>query len=265
MKESIFNYFDSIKTNDHIAHVCSMASVRYEIGARFIADGLRNDQRCVLLSENGFSPDLLSRVQLYKIDVEKYKKNNRLKHVNFNSEYKSKTNPEELVSFIEKILGGGKKNKTTRLIISREFTPLQYNQKNNLSLEANLSQLTLNSNVTTLNQFDVDRLNARQLLNIFKTHPVIIENENVYRSPFYTDPDNIIQKIDNETNCFDRLTQQEIIVLTGIVNGKSNRDIAENLSISVRTVETHRYNIMKKTGTGSIVELIKLAIKNGLF
>jgi len=204
-------------------------------------------------------------VQLYKIDVEKYKKKNKLKQVSLNSEEITENDPEKIVSFIEKRLGNVKGDTTIRLIISREFAPFHYNRKHHLNLEANLSLLTLNSNIITLNQFDVDRLNARYLLNIMKTHPVIIEEETVYRNPFYIKPDNIIQKISNETNCFDKLTQQERVVLTGIVNGKSNRDIAENLSISVRTVETHRYNIMKKTDTGSVVELIKLAIKNGLF
>jgi len=50
--------------------------------------------------------------------------------------------------------------------------------------------------------------------------------------------------------------------LTLIVAGLSNVKISKELSISVKTVETHRANIMKKLGAHSVVELIKLTIKN---
>ncbi|MEQ8425295.1 MAG: LuxR C-terminal-related transcriptional regulator [Cyclobacteriaceae bacterium] len=44
----------------------------------------------------------------------------------------------------------------------------------------------------------------------------------------------------------------------------TNRQIAEELFISERTVETHRKNIFKKTGTSSLVGLIKFAYANNL-
>ena len=47
------------------------------------------------------------------------------------------------------------------------------------------------------------------------------------------------------------LSEREIEVLTGIVNGFSNKEIAESLNISVHTVVTHRKNITAKTGIRS--------------
>ncbi|MDP2275032.1 MAG: LuxR C-terminal-related transcriptional regulator [Archangium sp.] len=52
-----------------------------------------------------------------------------------------------------------------------------------------------------------------------------------------------------------RLTQRELEVVMLATSGLSNKDIADHLSISFRTVEVHRRNAMRKTGTSNIVEL----------
>jgi two-component system response regulator NreC len=49
-----------------------------------------------------------------------------------------------------------------------------------------------------------------------------------------------------------------------LANGKPNREIGKLLSISVRTVDTHRSNILKKLGFKTNAELVKLAIAEGL-
>jgi DNA-binding NarL/FixJ family response regulator len=60
------------------------------------------------------------------------------------------------------------------------------------------------------------------------------------------------------------LTDREKEIVKLIAKEYSNRDIAEELFISERTVETHRKNIFKKTGTTSLVGLIKFAYANNL-
>jgi DNA-binding NarL/FixJ family response regulator len=64
-----------------------------------------------------------------------------------------------------------------------------------------------------------------------------------------------------ETSALDTLTKREREVLTLICDGKANKDIAELLFISVRTVEHHRQMVMKKAGVKSVADLIKRAIK----
>ena len=59
------------------------------------------------------------------------------------------------------------------------------------------------------------------------------------------------------------LTTREKQVLTLVAEGKKSKDIAELLSISIRTVEHHRANIMKKTQIKNTAELIKYAIQKG--
>jgi len=56
------------------------------------------------------------------------------------------------------------------------------------------------------------------------------------------------------------LTQREREVLQGIVAGKPNKVIADELGISVRTVEAHRARVMEKTGTATVAELVQTAI-----
>jgi two-component system response regulator NreC len=60
------------------------------------------------------------------------------------------------------------------------------------------------------------------------------------------------------------LTPRESEVLTLIAQGYTNRQAADILSISVRTVESHRANIMGKLGLHSRVELVRYAMKHGL-
>ncbi len=56
--------------------------------------------------------------------------------------------------------------------------------------------------------------------------------------------------------------EREVLVL--IAEGLMNREIAEALTISVKTVETHRENIMNKLSLHSRTELVKYAIRKGL-
>jgi len=58
------------------------------------------------------------------------------------------------------------------------------------------------------------------------------------------------------------LTKREMQVLEGILNEKPSGDIAKELWISKRTVESHRRNIMLKTKSRTLVGLTKFAIQN---
>jgi len=59
----------------------------------------------------------------------------------------------------------------------------------------------------------------------------------------------------------ERLTRREREVLTGVASGLSNRLIAEQLSISPRTVEIHRANMLNKMDLGHTSEAIRIAIE----
>lgn len=60
------------------------------------------------------------------------------------------------------------------------------------------------------------------------------------------------------------LTEREMEILRNVVEGHTNKEIAGKLSISIRTVDSHKNNIMHKLKVKSSVELVKYAIKNNL-
>ncbi len=66
------------------------------------------------------------------------------------------------------------------------------------------------------------------------------------------------------TNPLDLLSSREREVLQSIAEGKTNKEIATNLSLSVYTVDGHRTRIMEKLGLHSIGELVRFAVRNGL-
>lgn len=63
---------------------------------------------------------------------------------------------------------------------------------------------------------------------------------------------------------YESLSEREKEIFTWIAKGYSNKEIADSLIISVKTVETHKSNLMEKLGMRTRPELIKFAIKRGL-
>ena len=59
------------------------------------------------------------------------------------------------------------------------------------------------------------------------------------------------------------LTRRENEVLECIVAGCTNKQVAENLNISLKTVEAHRANVMNKLGVNRAASLLKLALTHG--
>jgi len=66
---------------------------------------------------------------------------------------------------------------------------------------------------------------------------------------------------DRETSS---LSRRELEVLVRIAEGSTNKQIADRLGISVRTVETHRENLMRKLGVQGTAALTKWAVSRGL-
>ena len=60
------------------------------------------------------------------------------------------------------------------------------------------------------------------------------------------------------------LTPREAEVLRFLSAGFSNKEVARRLTVSVRTVETHRLNLRRKTKTGRLKDLVQLARQIGL-
>ena len=63
----------------------------------------------------------------------------------------------------------------------------------------------------------------------------------------------------------EKLTPREQQVLERIVNGRLNKQIADDLGISIKTVEAHRASIMDKTASGTVADLMRVVVKSELY
>ncbi|HEY0653009.1 MAG TPA: response regulator transcription factor, partial [Chryseosolibacter sp.] len=62
----------------------------------------------------------------------------------------------------------------------------------------------------------------------------------------------------------EELTKRELEVVQLVAHGMTNKQIAESLFISVKTVETHKSHILDKLGLSNSGELMKFALQNNL-
>lgn len=92
-----------------------------------------------------------------------------------------------------------------------------------------------------------------------------------YRGETYLSPvisaalvTDLLENRDEEINPIKRLSARELEVLQLITEGHTNAEVAQTLSVSIKTVEKHRANVMTKLGARDLVGLIRLAIKHGL-
>jgi DNA-binding NarL/FixJ family response regulator len=60
----------------------------------------------------------------------------------------------------------------------------------------------------------------------------------------------------------ERLTSREREIVQLLAEGRSNKDIARRLALSVKTVETHRAAVMRKLELTSLADLVRWAVRN---
>ncbi len=94
-----------------------------------------------------------------------------------------------------------------------------------------------------------------------------------YRGGLVLDPDIAREALRDQTDGtpaqaeadpYETLTDREKQVLKLVAEGRSNKEVAEVLSISVKTAMSHREHIMEKLGLHSRTELIKFALRKGV-
>ncbi|MCG8688607.1 MAG: response regulator transcription factor [Desulfobacterales bacterium] len=97
--------------------------------------------------------------------------------------------------------------------------------------------------------------------------------QGVIRGNFYLTPSIARMYVDDqglslsnweELPKFSKISKKEREILQLVAEGEKTRDIAEKLGVSIKTVETHRRNIMKKLNIFSVAGLTKYAIQEGI-
>ena len=94
----------------------------------------------------------------------------------------------------------------------------------------------------------------------------------VHQSGFYIDHDISKVLINHAVNvkkghetAEEKLTAREIEIVRLVCDGLLNKEIADKLFLSVRTVEAHRKNIVKKLNVNNVAGLIRFAVQNGIY
>lgn len=75
-------------------------------------------------------------------------------------------------------------------------------------------------------------------------------------------PDQAKEKINDLPG--DPLTAREREVIQLLAEGKTSKEVAVTLNLSVKTAETHRTNLMRKLGLHSVADLTRYAVRNGI-
>lgn len=68
----------------------------------------------------------------------------------------------------------------------------------------------------------------------------------------------------SDNSAGDVLTSREREVIQLLAEGKTSKEVAVTLNLSVKTAETHRTNLMRKLGLHSIADLTRYAVRNGI-
>src|SRR5260370_22051190 len=76
--------------------------------------------------------------------------------------------------------------------------------------------------------------------------------------------DDLQAKASNLAQALHTLTHREMEVLRLVAEGRTNQEIADQLMLSIKTVQAHRANVMEKLGLRDITHLVRFAVRHGL-
>jgi len=265
MENSIFLHLNAFVEHDHVCHIYENDSECFEIAANYFIHGIKAGKTCVYISDRPAPPELLKRLEGH--GVRHGGKGKAFEEVILGNFLKEPRRPDMFVSHVEKSLEkatkkGGRPVRVLMTLSTDPFFSLTPSER--IWIKASLNKMTLEKPVIMLTQHNVERISSRELLAIFRTHPTIVERGTVYKSPFYRVPGELMKEGENELDKFGMLSGKEKKVLGLITSGLSNSAIAKELSISIKTVETHRANIMKKLDIHNLVDLVKYSMRKGL-
>lgn len=99
-------------------------------------------------------------------------------------------------------------------------------------------------------------------------HDLVAAVEAIWNNKLFVTPieeaivESRLRKKSTEASGTGRLTGRQVEVLRLIVGGKTATEIGFALGMSAKTVETHRTNMMRRSGTHSAAELVRYALRN---
>lgn len=266
MQDSIFIRLSALKKHDHICHIYANDTERYEIGASYILHGLRSRQKCFFVSDREAPGELTDRLIGNGVSCKEDKCSEFEQIVFENLPGEPEDAESSAARLIERIDKSTEtdENTTARVLISQSEHSQAMSGPEKLWKNAYINKMCFEKPIIVMSQLSVDRLSSRDLLSAMETYEYIVRKSIIYKSPFYSGREFIVENINDEYRKLDSLSKREMNILRLITSGLSNPAIAGELSISVKTVETHRANIMKKLDVHNLVDLVKFSMRNGI-
>ncbi len=266
MSNSIFLHMQSMHESEHLAHLYFNDSECEEVGAQFVLHGLKKKQHCLYVSDRVIPDQFIERLESGGVNLKSSSQQKCFERILISDKSDNTRDADAFIDFInnkvEKVLG--KQSGLLRILMLHKGLSPIFAGSEKLRKNALLNKACNEKPLIVMSQYEAPKISSLDLLDIFETHPKIIKQNRIFDSPFYKSPENVIGSLEQDTSKYDTLTNNEKSILSRIVNGKSNRVIAEELTISIKTVETHRSNIMRKLDIHNLVDLVKFAIKNGI-
>ncbi|HVY55105.1 MAG TPA: LuxR C-terminal-related transcriptional regulator [Thermodesulfobacteriota bacterium] len=267
MENSVFTFLKSFGEHEQICHLYENDSECYEVAANYFIHGIKSGSPCVYVSDRHAPRELLMRLEGHGVLPQGNAKGRTFEEILIRSRTKEPERAEDIIELIEegleKILKKGKN--PVRVLMALDRDPFFFlTSSERLWIKARLNKMCLGMPVTMMVQYNIERISSKELLSIFRTHPMIAEKNVVFRSPIYTEPGLILKEGRDELDRIKSLSGKEKKILGLITDGLSNSAIAQELTISIKTVETHRANIMKKLDIHNLVDLVKFSMRNGM-
>ena len=124
--------------------------------------------------------------------------------------------------------------------------------------------LTMYNDVLTINKALKNKADGYILKNLIEEEIFLAIKTVVKGKKYLCNEVSQILLEDRETSSLDLLSKRERQIVVLIAEGLSNVEIGEKLSLSYRTIDTHKQNIYGKLGLKKNIELVRYAIKNNL-
>ena len=196
MNDSFFIRLLSLKEHDHLCHLYFNDTERFEIGANFLIHGIKNREKCIYISDKILPKELIERLAGSGLNMDKARKEKHFEEIIIGMQSEKTREPHSFVRFIKQNIEASLDGKTKLLRILISNKEVYSNSDADFAWEkASLNKICFERPIILMNQFEIGRIGPVDLVNIFRTHPMIILEGLVYESPFYIPPDKIMAKL----------------------------------------------------------------------
>ena len=240
------------------SHVCAFYETNddlLDLVFPFFSAGFNKAELCVWLTPDGISED---EITVYKTVVERGLEIYPARDIYQRAE---RFECDQVTRFWDETLQKAQAADRSGARASGDALWLQQNDWHAfIEYEADVNAMIAGKSMTLLCTYPFTSSRSGDVFEVIRAHQFTIAKHNneweVVTAPT-VNPDRHAEAI-NAASRVSRLTQRERQVLDAVIHGHSNKVVAHNLAIDVRTVETHRARLMRRLGVRNMLEAVRL-------